>query len=453
MIIAVICATLAASVRLLLLQVYGPVAYSDTPSYRRLAEAVLNGFQRYDGTRTPGYPIFLALVGGDQQVYIVQLMLGFLTTLLLFWIGWRLTQNAWVAGAMGLAHSLNLGQLFFEANLLTETLSTFFLVLAMAGMLLHLTRRKQTRVWLAAGIGLAASLAALTRPVFIYLPFWLGIIAIVYLAHPTSETQPSGVTTQSPINTWWRGIFTRRALLTGTVLLVPAVLILGSWVWFIHTRYHMWSLSTMTGYHMIQHTGNFFEYLPDDYADLRDTYLEFRQAHIAEYGTQTNTIWEAIPAMQKVSGLTFYDLSRTLSKLSGWLILHHPGLYLSNVIKGWWLFWRAPVYWQPDAFDWQILAKIAQPVVLVERGLLFAANLVFVLTSLPVLWIKRLMPAEIGRRVFIWCLVGTVWIGSILQSLVDHGDNPRFLVPMQSLVVLWFFWLAYQIWHFIRKEK
>ena len=105
MIIAVICATLAASVRLLLLQVYGPVAYSDTPSYRRLAEAVLNGFQRYDGTRTPGYPIFLALVGGDQQVYIVQLMLGFLTTLLLFWIGWRLTQNAWVAGAMGLANS------------------------------------------------------------------------------------------------------------------------------------------------------------------------------------------------------------------------------------------------------------------------------------------------------------------------------------------------------------
>jgi hypothetical protein len=49
--------------RLMLFISYPPVSYSDTGSYRRLAETVLNGWMNYDGTRTPGYPVFLALVG------------------------------------------------------------------------------------------------------------------------------------------------------------------------------------------------------------------------------------------------------------------------------------------------------------------------------------------------------------------------------------------------------
>ena len=135
-------AALAALIRLGLFLVYGPVAYSDTPSYRRLAEAILHGFKSYDGTRTPGYPAFLALVGSDQCVYITQLLLGLLITLLLFWMMWRLTGNPWLSSAAALLHTFNLGQLFFEANLLTETLTTFWLVLSLAGTLLLLTRDK-----------------------------------------------------------------------------------------------------------------------------------------------------------------------------------------------------------------------------------------------------------------------------------------------------------------------
>jgi len=77
--------------RLALLAIYQPVAYSDTASYRRLAASVLRGFTRYDGTRTPGYPAFLALVGADKRVWLVQMLLGLITTLLLFYIGWKLT--------------------------------------------------------------------------------------------------------------------------------------------------------------------------------------------------------------------------------------------------------------------------------------------------------------------------------------------------------------------------
>jgi hypothetical protein len=33
-------------------------------------------------------------------------------------------------------------------------------------------------------------------------------------------------------------------------------------------------------------------------------------------------------------------------------------------------------------------------------------------------------------------LAGTVWVASVVQTLVDHGDNPRFLVPLQAVVFL-----------------
>ena len=49
--------------RLLLRMFYPVVPLNDTGSYRRSAEAILGGWEQYDGTRTPGYPAFMALVG------------------------------------------------------------------------------------------------------------------------------------------------------------------------------------------------------------------------------------------------------------------------------------------------------------------------------------------------------------------------------------------------------
>jgi hypothetical protein len=158
---------------LLVIILYQPVSYSDSPSYRRLADTVLQGFTSYDGTRTPGYPVFLALVGSDQRVWWVQLFLGFVTTLLLFYIGWKLTDKPWFGGLIGLLHTLNLGQLFFESNLLTESLTTFLMVLTMAGMLAWFLYPKIRSLWLAFLLGLFSSVTLLVRPLFIYLPFFL----------------------------------------------------------------------------------------------------------------------------------------------------------------------------------------------------------------------------------------------------------------------------------------
>ena len=155
------------AVRLGLWLLYQPVAYSDTASYRRLAQAVARGFERYDGTRTPGYPLFLALFGPDERVWLAQMGMGVLVSLLLFYIGWQISGRAWFGGLAGLAHSLNLQQLLFEPNLLSETGTTFWVVLSLAGAVLWYYRPERRSPWLAAAIGLAASLAWLTRPLFL----------------------------------------------------------------------------------------------------------------------------------------------------------------------------------------------------------------------------------------------------------------------------------------------
>jgi hypothetical protein len=427
---------------------YRPVTYSDSNSYRRLANAIHRPqWKGYDGTRTPGYPLFMALLGPDKNVYLAQLTMGLAIILLLFYLGWqasdpaKLGGRAWLGGAIALAHSLNLGQLFFEANLLTETPTTFWIMLSLAGTAFWLYHPERRSLGLACGLGLASTAAALTRPLFIYLPFWILIFLLI-----------EGRRLRLSFQTFKRAI----------AFLLPVALLFGVWVNFIHWRFHDWALTTMTGYHMVQHTGSYFEYVPDKYAALRDTYIKYRDAQIAENGTPANAIWDAIPEMTEVAGMTFFDLNRTLARISTQLILEHPDLYLRDCLQGWWMFWRTPFYWSQDSFRWQGMAAVIQPLIWIERIILFGANLLFIVLSLAAaglaVWpkkaaaqqtatpqgvIARLRAAASSLPSFLWCLAGTIWIASILQTLLDHGDNPRFLVPLQSLVVLLEIWMLW----------
>jgi hypothetical protein len=443
--------------RLLTVLAYKPVAFSDTPSYRRLAEAVVRGFVKYDGTRTPGYPVFMAIVGTDRNVWIAQLVLGIATTLLLFYIGWKLTDRPWFGGMIGLVHTLNLGQLFFESSLLTESLTTFLLVLTMAGMLVWLLFPHKRSLWLAFLIGLVSVFTLLVRPLFIYLPFLLLIFMWIGIKHKHSSSYASDdqveITNHDSKNKH------SHPVLTMIAFLLPVVLFLGGWILFIYKNYGDLALTTMSGYHLIQHTGSFFEYVPDEYAPLRDTYIQYRDAHIAEYGTQTNTIWEAIPEMSRVSGYNFYDLSRVLAQISIQLILKHPLLFLKNAFIGWWMFWRTSFYWSLDALRFSWLSSGITLAVQIQRLILFVTNLFFIFSSVfyvlsecfaAIRHIPNLVPVRFinpAKKTYSWLLLSTIWVASVLQTLLDHGDNPRFLVPLQSLVVLWVTFFFFQLFN------
>jgi hypothetical protein len=293
------------------------------------------------------------------------------------------------------------------------------------------------------------------RALFIYLPFLILIFLWVVNRQVSAgqkikaekSTEDASVSTLKPAQPWQMSL----------ALLIPVVILLGEWVSFIHRQFGDWSLTTMTGYHLVQHTGNFFEYVPNEYASVRDTYIKYRDEHIAQYGTQTNTIWEAIPEMSRVSGYSFYALSRVLTRISIQLILEHPFLYAKSVASGWWLFWRTSFYWSADALKLPWLAGGLNVATLLQRGVLFLVNLAFILASLffmisEGLGILRHKPMNFrvrfsnpAQKIFFWFLLANIWLTSILQTLLDHGDNPRFLVPLQSSVVLWVALFFYQL--------
>jgi len=225
------------------------------------------------------------------------------------------------------------------------------------------------------------------------------------------------------------------------------MLIIGGWVGETYAAHRIWGLSTTSGYNLIEHTSYFFEYVPDKYAAIRDTFIRYRDAKTARVGNPGNVIFEAIPEMMKVSGLTFYDLSILLEKISIDLIIHHPLLYTRTVLSGWWYFWRAPVYWKPASFAWPGLVPALKGLIFTERLGLASSNMIFLVTTFLALCSKKLRQVW-QLNTFLLMLASAVWVTSILQTLPDHGDNPRFLIPTQTWVVLWVLWLIYQsvIW-------
>jgi SNF family Na+-dependent transporter len=113
------------------------------------------------------------------------------------------------------------------------------------------------------------------------------------------------------------------------------------------------------------------------------------------------------------------------------------------------MFWRVPVYWSADALRFSWLARGVKLAIRLERAMIFFINLVFIIASSYFALIEfisaiRHKPYPLSIRhthpslyTILLMLMGNIWIASILQTLLDHGDNPRFLVPLQSLVVLW----------------
>jgi hypothetical protein len=423
---ALLLAVFGAIERILLWLVYSPVAYGDTATYQRLAAALgQGGLPAYDATRVPGYPLFfLALDGNPEAVRAAQMALGLVTSLLLFWLGCRSTGRAEFGFALGMFYNLLAGQVLVESVLLSESLTTFLVVAGMAG-LVSLAQARRYVGGLALGLGLVAGAAGLVRALFYPLAPWLAI----FLALPnTVDAVPALFAGPERAGSGPRF----RLIRLGLYAIFP-IAFLGGWLWNVNSRYGMLSPSTMGGYHLVQHTGEYFHLLPDEHAVIRDTYVKYRDQRMAERGVQTNAIWDAIPELTEVSGLSFFDLSREMQSLSIQLITAHPLLYAANAAEGWVDFWKAPSLWKAENLHAAQLSGLFSGWALASRAVTLAANAAFLLLSVAVI-VSRRVRERINLDWIFAASAGLVWLTSIVQTLVDHGDNPRFLVPLQMLV-------------------
>jgi hypothetical protein len=260
-------------------------------------------------------------------------------------------------------------------------------------------------------LGAVASAIGMTRPLFFPMTLW--VLPFVFLS----------------AGEMWR----TRFLYLGAYVLAP-LLIQASWLYFIYDHYRMISPTTMGGYSLVQHTGAFFEYLPDQESTIRDVYIKYRDAQIAQRGVQTNAIWEAIPELTEETGHSFFMLSREMQRLSLDLIREHPLRYMRSVVEGWIWFWKAPVYWKPELFENSLGRRLLSVWADVGRGFSVFSNAAFLLITLSVVLSKQARRWFAIDRYSLFAGGLVLWT-SVLQTLLDHGDNPRFLVPLQMMVV------------------
>jgi len=404
----VLLVVIAVAARAALFLVYQPVVYPDTGTYHTLASQILNfDFSDYRAVRTPAYSLLLLL--GYQNhflVWLIQSTLGVLISILLFWICLSHTGNSIWALCAGLAHTLALNQLFFEANVLSETLSTFLIVLSVASLIAASKRR---HLGYGAWAGFASAFATLTRPVYIYLG---PLFALLLL------------------------LFERDGKRLAASVVVAFILPVLGWAAFNKATIGQFALSTNMGYGLTNHSGRFIEHAGDEYATIRDIYLKHREKKIAETGSSAVTIFLARDEMREQTGLDDIALSRRLTELSLALFMKYPSLYLKSVAEAWASFWAAPLYMRPDKFKTPGAAKLIGLGWPPERMLLLVANLLAVVASG---WV---MAAAVVRRVkgtygmSIPLIVSCVVIGaSVVQALFEYGENPRYGIPTQSLAV------------------
>jgi hypothetical protein len=409
-----------AALRVALFAVYPPLTQPDTGTYYAGARELVGQGEatQTPARRTPGYPAFLLLVGSDpQNVLAAQMALGLLTSVSLFFIALRMCAKPGVAFAAAAAYDLSLQQLFLEATVISEPLTTCLLALMTLALLTTLGRLRDGRgaAALAMGVGLLSVATIMVRPQFIYLALLLPALA-VYAA--------SGL--RCP---------TRRAALHALLIAAPILLGMFAWGKLVQAKTGHFAMSTQSGFGLVNHSVEFIELAPPEYANVRDILLRHRAERIAAAGHPGNTIWYAWPEIQQATGWSLPEASRQMHRMSAQMFAEHPLRYAASVALSWVQFWTVPIIWEPRRIEPAILGAALEWVWAVEHKVVRLANLAFVLLSAAVL----VLPGV--RRAVHWELDATaiaalVFGSSVLQALADRGAGSRYAMTLQALVVL-----------------
>ena len=396
--------------------IYAPIVFPDSPGYESLALQLRTlSFEGYNGARSPGYPLLLLVAGGNHRVvWLIQSLMGIGLSLMLFELAFSRTKSIRASFLIGLSYALAMNLLFFEASLLSESLSTFLVVLAVWLTVQVQRTGPKKRILYYLFLGVVLGLAALTRPLLVFMvPLY-----VFYFLYRWSRAG-------TPVSR-------RLGYLLGMV--IPAAVMIVGWSLFNEATVSYFGITTSTGYNLTQHSGGFIELAPEKYATLKEIYLRHREEKVAESGWQTMTIWRAYPEMLRATGLSYPELSQELTRMSVGLFLAHPGLYAESVARAWVSFWRAPIYWLPDRLHPAAIGRVLEFLWFVERLLLVGINFLFLVISAVTMY-----ALIVHRRVahaFDLFVISIVLCASLFQALVEYGENGRYALPFQPLVML-----------------
>jgi len=388
--------------------------FPDSPTYFQAAKDLLSGdFSQGQGRRTPGYPLLLAWAGPQEaSILFWQLLAGVGASAALFLAGWRLTGSAQAGFWAGLAHSANFQQLYVESAVLTESFSAFTVAVTVLSLLatLHSARLGRS-VWAWCLLtGTLAALAIWVRPQFLY---FLPLLPLL-VAFAISGWRPQA-----------------RSLGMAALVAAPMLAALLGWAAVVQSKVGPFTISTQSGFGVLNHLYSELEQAPDEFAVVRDIMIKVRDQRIAQVGNSFNTVWYSWPEVQRVTGWSYAQASANYQRMARAIVVKRPLAYLRSVAAGWRDYWTVPNLWDTEKLGPPERRRVLEDLWWVQHKLLRGTNAVFVLLMAGALVLPRL------RRLFDLPLVAVVLVvlvSSVFQAMADYSTNSRYAMPTQSLV-------------------
>lgn len=398
---------------------YQPMETMDSGGYRKLALEIATGdFTGYNGQRTPGYPMLIALARQDGDlIWLVQSVMGLLIALLVYKLlaedcqiraecGESVPRAPLLAGLLTL---LALNSIFFEPYIGPETLSAFLLLVALYLFFRFIISGGRRLMLLASAA--AMGILILARPQFTVLAPIFFILALAHLPRPNA----------------------RKAIAFLLIALLPLL----SWGIFNKMKLGEFTVTTLMGFNLTNHSGAIMEKAPDEYALYRDIYLKYRAIKIRETGSHAMTIFLARQELRNVTGLGEPELADTYKEISIWLFVHYPIDYLGSIAKSWVSFWAVPNYWSLEMFRNDEIAKALRFFWPIIQFSLRGFNVLLVAVAPWVLWKGLISMRQERIKVFLPVVLVTSVVGlSVFQALFEYGENPRYYIPSQALVIM-----------------
>lgn len=408
-------AIIGIGIRVLLVATYLPLYGNDSPSYAALAEMIASmNFDQYDGRRTPGYPLFMLLLGhNNDAIRIVQHLSGLLSIWLLFKLMRRVMPLDFTWPAV-LLMSLSLQLAFYESIIQTEPLA----LLAVCGSLYLFSRSPQSSLLDLFGVGLIASLGAWIRPhLIILVPIYLAIYV--------------------PYSIWIKTNL-RRVTLGGLTLLLPFILLVGGWSLFNYWTLSKFTFTTLPKADLIAHM---IHYIDDaDEERFGDVALVFQEAYrvqrdaVEAAGDNRSGYTSYAGRLLRERGLTnSLENAEVIHEMAKDLIQKHPWGYVQSVFSAWLRFWRVHNIIYSECFESrQGLYQAFKAFWLPVKAAWVISNILFIFLAPMVLFIRM----SYQRRLILITLYALLFGASLSQAVTQYYDNARFAVPFQPLVIV-----------------
>ncbi|ACL64842.1 conserved hypothetical protein [Anaeromyxobacter dehalogenans 2CP-1] len=252
-----------------------PARFWDTPSYLHDAVHLARGEVPPLGLRMPGYPAFVALVGGRAldlaQVAGAQAALWIASVVLAYALVRRLTGGLAAALAAGLAALSFVDLLFMAVTIYSETLCLALVCAAALATAAAFTGRTRGAV---AGAGLLWAAAALVRPIFLASAGVYLLAALVLALRRALSRRDVALA--------WAGV-------AGVVLAMASLNL---------ARAGRLEFSPGAGLSLLNHVGHpaVYRHLPPDQARIREVYERLA----AEQGREWIGWWRAVGPLAQV---------------------------------------------------------------------------------------------------------------------------------------------------------